>query len=235
MMKNTGVIMAAGHGRRFKYRLPKQYYKVHGIEVLAYSGLIFENETCIDGILFVVEKKFIDFVKTNIVKKYDFKKVIDAIPGGKERFNSVYNAIQYLKELNPENVFIHDGVRPFISPGLVKKMAKLLRKEKAVIPVVKTPATLKMVKNGYISETLDRDNIRLAATPQAFKYKILINLYRMADINKMQPTDESYVFEKAGIKVKYIDEDERNIKITTKNDIEIMKLFLNKEKICELV
>jgi len=226
MMKNIGIVMAAGSGRRFGNRLPKQYHKIHGKEILTYSGLIFENEKCIDGIIFVVDEKFINYVRQNVVKKYKFTKVIDVIRGGRERFNSVSNAIKYLKKVNPENVFIHDGVRPFVSPGIVKKMAELLNAEKAVIPVVKTPATLKITKNGYVKGTLDRENVRLAATPQAFKFEILKKLYTDKFINKIKPTDESYVFEKAGIKVKYIDEDEKNIKITTKNDVEIMKAML---------
>ncbi len=231
MIKNIGVIMAAGSGRRFGHRLPKQYYKVYGKEVLTYSGLIFENEKCINGILFVVGKKFVDFVKRGIIRKYNFRKVIDVIPGGEERFNSVFNAIKYLKKINPENILIHDGVRPFVSNGLVNTMVELLEKEKGVIPIIKVTSTLKRVKNGYVVETLDRKEIGLAATPQAFKFKIFKKLYNQKYINKIKPTDESYIFEKAGIKVKYIYENEKNIKITTKNDIKIMKSFLNKEKI----
>jgi 2-C-methyl-D-erythritol 4-phosphate cytidylyltransferase len=225
-MKNVGIVMAAGFGRRFEDRLPKQYHKIHGKEILTYSGLIFENEKCIDGIIFVADEKFINYVRQNIVKKYKFTKVIDVIQGGMERFNSVFNAIKYLEKINPENVFIHDGVRPFVSSGLVKKMAELLNAEKAVIPVVKIPATLKMIKDGYVKETLKRENVRLSATPQAFKFEILKKLYVDKFINKIKPTDESFVFEKAGIKVRYIDEDERNVKITTKNDFEIMKTTL---------
>ncbi len=230
-MKNIGIVMAAGSGRRFKDRLPKQYHKINDKEVIVYSGLIFEREFCIDGILFVVEKKFVSFVKQNIVKKNKFKKVIDVIPGGKERFISVFNAVNYLKNIKPENVLIHDGVRPFISRGLIEKIIKELEKQKAVIPLINIHSTLKEVKNGYIYKTLNRDNIKFAATPQGFKYRILEKLYRIDYINKIKPTDESYVFEKAGFKVKYIDEDERNIKITTKNDIKIMKLFFEKERL----
>ena len=84
-MKNIAIVMAAGFGRRFGYRLPKQYYKVYGREILVYSALAFERERTVDGILFVVGKNFVNFVKENIVKKYKFKKVIDVIRGGKER------------------------------------------------------------------------------------------------------------------------------------------------------
>lgn len=225
-MKNIGVIMAAGFGRRFGYRLPKQYYKVCGREILVYSALAFEKEKIIDGILFVVGNNFVDFVKKNIVEKHKFKKVIDVINGGKERFDSVYNAVRYLTKINPENVLIHDGARPFISNNLIKKIVNDLTSEKGVIPVIKISSTLKQVKGGYILETLNRDCFRLAATPQGFKFDILQKLYTKEFINKIKPTDESYVFEKAGIKVKTIEEDERNIKITTKNDIELIKTIL---------
>jgi|DewCreStandDraft_4_1066084.scaffolds.fasta_scaffold17859_2 2-C-methyl-D-erythritol 4-phosphate cytidylyltransferase len=226
MMKNIGVIVAAGFGRRFGYRLPKQYYKVYGREILVYSALAFEREKIIDGILFVVGNNFIDFVKENIVKKHNFKKVIDVINGGKERFDSVYNAVRYLTKINPENVLIHDGARPFISNNLIKKIVNDLKIEKGVIPVIKISSTLKKVKGRYILETLNRNYFRLAATPQGFKFDILQKLYTKKFINKIKPTDESYAFEKAGIKVKTIEEDERNIKITTKNDIELIKTTL---------
>jgi 2-C-methyl-D-erythritol 4-phosphate cytidylyltransferase len=222
-MKNIAIIMAAGKGKRFGHNLPKQYLKFKGREIIAWAIDNFEKSKIIDGIVIVVQRQFIEFVNKSIVKKYNFRKIIDIIEGGKERYNSVYNAIEFLKNYNPLNIFIHDAARPFFDKRLINKIIKELKKYPAVIPVKKINFTIKKVRGDFIIKTIDRENLRTSHTPQGFKYREILKIYDKKNIAKYKPTDEAVLFEKIGKKVKIIEDEGINIKITTKEDLKLLK------------
>ncbi len=227
-MKNVAIIVAAGKGKRFKSKLPKQYLKINGMEVIAHAIKNFELADDIDAILLVVEKRYIDTVKNKIVKKYGFKKVIDVLSGGKERYDSVYNAISLLKKYNPVNIFIHDGARPFFDRNLIKKIKDELKNYYACIPVKKIASTVKHIKGNFIEKTEDRNFLRIAHTPQGFNFKKFIEFYDKKVIKKIKPTDDAVLFEKKGLKVKMIEDEKMNIKITTKEDFKILKKIVKR-------
>ncbi len=217
-MKNVVIVVAAGKGKRFGAAVPKQFMKVDGREILARSLDNFERAREVSGILLVVAA---DRSKTAaaMIKKYGYKKITAVINGGEERFHSVYNAVKFLEKYPPENVLIHDGARPHVSKGLIGKVLKALKKDKAAIPVNRIFATVKQVKDGYITGTLDRNTLRTAHTPQGFKFKELSELYDKGSLEKIKPTDDAAVFEAAGYKVRVIEDDEENVKVTVKGDI----------------
>ncbi|MCE5299709.1 MAG: 2-C-methyl-D-erythritol 4-phosphate cytidylyltransferase [Spirochaetia bacterium] len=222
-MKNIAVIVAAGSGKRFKSETPKQFVKAGGREILAHAIDNFEASGAIDAIVIVVSPDYRLFTEIAIVKKYGYKKVIGVIDGGAERFNSVYNAVRFIKSCRPKNVLIHDGARPHVSQAVIKSIISALKKEKAVIPVNRIYATVKEVKNGYIKSTLNRENLRTAHTPQGFDYNTLEKLYDLKKLEKLKPTDDASVFEAAGIRVRVVEDSETNLKITVKTDIVKMK------------
>jgi|ERR1035437_1371377 2-C-methyl-D-erythritol 4-phosphate cytidylyltransferase len=217
-MKNAVIVAAAGKGKRFKNKLPKQYVKVNGREILALSLDNFEKTPQIDAVVLVVSPDYAVYARRMTVK-YGYKKIIGIINGGAERFRSVYNAVIFLKDFMPENVLIHDGARPKAGAALIRKILTALKKEKAVIPVNRIFATVKQVKGGYIEKTIDRNTLRTAHTPQGFKYKELLKLYALSSLKSQKPTDEASVFEAAGIKVKIIEDEEENVKVTVRRDI----------------
>jgi 2-C-methyl-D-erythritol 4-phosphate cytidylyltransferase len=225
-MKNAAIIVAAGKGKRFGGPLPKQYVKVHGREILARAIDNFEGSSDIGAIVVVVAEGYKEFVEKNIISKYGYKKVIGVINGGVERYNSVYNALAALKGHKPLNVLIHDGARPMVEAGLITQVARALKKERAVIPVKKVTLTVKEVKDGYIKKTIDRDKLRTADTPQGFRFMDILKLYGSGRLEKHKPTDDASVFERAGIRVKAIEHEGFNIKVTTQHDIKILKSML---------
>jgi len=227
-MKNVAIIVAAGKGKRMGAKVPKQYLKVAGKEMLAHAIDGFEEIGVIDAILLVVEDKYMGFVEDKIVKKYGYEKVLAVIEGGKHRFESVYNAMKYLKKINPVNVLIHDAARPLIDQTLVLKIVKELKNEQAVIPVKRIFATVKMIGKNYVEKTVDREFLRTSQTPQGFRYKILLKLYNQIRLDKTKPTDEGVIFERAGYKVKALEDDSFNLKITTEQDLNILKQMLEK-------
>ena len=218
-MKNAVIVVAAGKGKRFKNVLPKQYVKVKGREILAMALDNFEKTAAIDAVVLVVSSDYAQYAR-KMVKKYGYKKIKGIVNGGAERFHSVYNAVTFLKDYMPENVLIHDGARPKAAPGLIKDILKALKKEKAVIPVNRIFATVKQVKYGYIEKTMDRNILRTAHTPQGFKYRDLLKLYELNNLESKKPTDDAAVFEAAGFKVKIIEDEEENVKVTVKKDLE---------------
>ncbi|MEI7542084.1 MAG: 2-C-methyl-D-erythritol 4-phosphate cytidylyltransferase [bacterium] len=217
-MKNAVIVVAAGRGKRFKHKLPKQFVKVRGREILALSLDNFEKTALIDAVVLVVSAAYADYAR-KMTRKYGYKKIIGIINGGTERFNSVYNAVTFLKAFGPENVLIHDGARPKAGKVLIKKILTALKKEKAVIPVNRIFATVKKVKGNYIENTIDRNTLRTAHTPQGFKYKELLKLYELSNLKSKKPTDDAAVFEAAGVRVKIIEDEEENVKVTVRKDI----------------
>jgi 2-C-methyl-D-erythritol 4-phosphate cytidylyltransferase len=229
-MRTIALVMAAGRGKRFKGSLPKQYVIVGGREILAHAIHGLEREPGIDAILVVVERKYIRFTQREIVKKYGFKKVIDVIAGGAQRYNSVYNALCYIEKVKPENVVIHDGARPVFDAQALKAVLASLKNEVAVIPVTSITSTVKQVRNGYVTCTVDRDSLRASVTPQGYKYMDLFSLYSAKAIQKLKPTDEAFVFENVGFRVKVVEHDGFNLKVTSKEDIKILEAYFDKNK-----
>lgn len=222
-MKHAAVVVAAGRGKRFKSALPKQYAKFKGKEILAHAALAFERVKEIEAVVIVAAKPFIKKVQQDIVKKHRLKKAIAVIAGGEERFNSVKNALDFLKPHAPETVSIHDGARPFFNVPLLKKMIAMLGTQHAVIPVNRVFPTVKLVYGELVVKTLDREHLRTSHTPQCFRYDELCRLYDSKNIEKLKPTDEAYMFEAAGYKVAAVDDEIPNIKVTTKEDLKTLE------------
>jgi len=220
------LVMAAGRGKRFKGSLPKQYVKLAGREILAHAIQRVENEPLINAIVVVAERKYLKFVREEIVKKYGFKKVIAVIAGGKERYDSVYNALKFIRKYSPENVVIHDGARPVFDAQALKAVLASLKTEVAVVPVVRITSTVKQVNNGYVVQTIDRDILRASVTPQGYKYQELFSLYSAAAIKKIRPTDEAFIFENVGYRVAVVEHEGPNIKVTTREDLRLVEAVL---------
>ena len=212
-MNNYFVILAAGKGKRFHKNKAKQFFEYKNKEIIDHS-----IEKSIKSKLF---KKII--VVTNYKKKFKNKsyiKLITIIKGGKERSNSSLIALEYLKKFKPNNVLIHDAARPNFSIKLLKKLIENLKKNKAVIPYVKTSDSIKYkIKSGLYN--IDRKNTFFTQTPQGFKYK---DLFFLSKKNKDNITDEATLFIDNNYKIKFINGEHNNNKITFKNDIKIPKI-----------
>ncbi len=222
-MANIAIIVAAGSGLRMNTDLPKQFLSLKGTPIICHTLQKFENCDKIDKIIIVIKKQYETFLKQEL-KKYNFKKIYKIIFGGEERFNSVYNAISAIEDKN-SIVLIHDAVRPFIKIEHIINVIETTKVHKACILAVKAKDTIKICQNDCISYTPNRENIFLAQTPQAFEYDIIKKAYDYALQNNIFATDDASIAESFGVKVKIILGDYENIKITTKEDLKIAKLF----------
>lgn len=227
-MKNIVIIPCSGDGKRMNSDIPKQFIKVNNKPIICYTIEKFENCELIDEIILVTNKNYIEYFKNNILKIYNYKKIKEILIGGKERFYSVYNGIKSINESN-SIILIHDGVRPFINPTHIKNIIKQTNEYGACVLGVKTKDTIKICSNkGFIKNTPRRDYVWIAQTPQAFKYNIIKKAYENY-IHKNYiyknyiVTDDASLVEMIGYKVKMIEGDYENIKITTSSDLKFFK------------
>jgi 2-C-methyl-D-erythritol 4-phosphate cytidylyltransferase len=148
----------------------------------------------------------------------DFKKVKRILSGGKERQDSVYKGLLALSK-DTDIVLIHDGVRPFISTEKIGKSIEMCKKEKAVILALPVNDTVKRVDEEYVVTTLDREKLWIAQTPQTFEYKLILEAYKKAIEDSFIGTDDSSLVERLGFKVRVLEGESQNIKITTREDL----------------
>lgn len=225
-MKNSVIIVAAGSGKRMKSTIAKQYIELKGRTILSYTVETFEKSDNIDEIILVTSQEAIDFVTKNIVNKYQFTKVKAVVAGGAERQDSVYNGLKKVSK-DTDIVLIHDGVRPFVNDSYITKLESIAMEFGACVLGAPVKDTIKICDSeGYIVDTPNRSTLWLAQTPQCFKYDVIINAYEKAYKEGYTGTDDSVLVEKTGVKVKMVEGDYNNIKITTPEDLYIGEVIL---------
>ena len=117
--RNTAIVLAAGQGKRMHRKVQKQFLEIKGYPVLYYSLRCFQESPLIQDIILVTGEESISYCKEEIVQKYGFTKVSAVIPGGKERYDSVYAGLCECRDC--EYVLIHDGARPFVTEEILKR------------------------------------------------------------------------------------------------------------------
>ena len=212
---NSVIIVAGGSGSRMNMNINKQFIKINEKEVIAHTIDKFYKNEYIDEIILVVKEDEIDYFKENIIKKYGYKNIKIAL-GGKERQDSVYNGLKIVDK-NCDMVLVHDGARPFVSKEIIKKA--VTETKKASVIGVRVKDTIKVVNNNEIISTPNRNTLWAIQTPQTFKYDLLKIAYEKAYEENFYGTDDSSLVENLGEKVNIIEGSYENIKITTKEDL----------------
>ncbi|MBP3337976.1 MAG: 2-C-methyl-D-erythritol 4-phosphate cytidylyltransferase [Lachnospiraceae bacterium] len=223
-MKNKviAIVLAGGKGKRMGASVSKQYLLIEDKPVLYYSLKAFEASN-VDEIVIVAEKGTTEFCRTNIVEKFNIRKVSSIIEGGAERYNSVHNGLKAIADADKESyVLIHDGARALISVEVINKTIEEVKHKKAVVVGVPVKDTIKVVdENGLVVDTPKRELLWQIQTPQAFLYEEILAAYNKVISDNVQGiTDDSMVMEYSNIrKVNVIMGEYENIKITTPDDL----------------
>lgn len=225
---NTAIIVAGGSGTRMNHSVRKQYLSLDGIPVLKRTLDTFACCDVIDRICLVVPEEDIDYCNEKILILSESRKPIRVVAGGVERQQSVYNGITSYDDFKENDILIiHDGVRPFIGLAEIEKCIHAAIEYDASITAIPAVDTIKQTgPDNFIDTTIDRKNIWLAQTPQAFKYKLLITAHNHAIENGITGTDDSSLVEMTGGKVKIIEGQRSNIKITTQEDLIIAEALV---------
>jgi 2-C-methyl-D-erythritol 4-phosphate cytidylyltransferase len=219
----TAIILAAGNSTRFGKDRNKNFEILNGKSVLAYSLDAFDKNAYIDHIIVAIkecEKSKIN----SIINKESLTKNVDIIIGGNTRKQSVYNCI---KTINSDIVIIHDGARPLIKQEYIINCIENMKEFKGATIGVKSKDTIKITdENNIVINTTNRNSTWLIQTPQCFDRLTLLKMhdkYKNEDV-----TDDCSLLEKDKYKIKIIQGDYSNIKITTSEDLDIIKKLLMK-------
>jgi len=216
-MKVSAIIPAAGLGIRMGSNVPKQFLLLDGKPILHHTLSIFGQCSIVDEIVLVVPEKEIKNTQQQIQDSHP--KVTKVIVGGIQRQDSVGNG---LRSLNSETdiVVVHDGVRPFVSPDLIRETVEAARDFGAAITAIPVSDTIKKVNaEGWVEHTVDRGGLWRVQTPQTFQVSLLKEAFEKAQADDYYGTDESALIEHLGKEVKIIPGSEFNIKITRSEDL----------------
>lgn len=219
--KKYAIIVAAGSGTRMGGDTPKQFISVGGKPLLRHTIEKFLSLSFPVGIIVVVNQEKKEYWK-KYCQDYDFMDRYAIPSGGITRFHSVQNALQYLPD--DSVVAVHDGVRPFVTKEFLEEMFRQGEELGNAIPAIAPVETVREV-SGPESYILRRDDIRLIQTPQVFRSEVIKAAYKLPYDPKF--TDDASVAEAAGYRINLVDGLKYNIKITTPEDLEIAKLWLD--------
>jgi 2-C-methyl-D-erythritol 4-phosphate cytidylyltransferase len=225
-VKTIAVIVAGGSGKRMGHDHSKQYLMLGGIPIIVHTLRAFEKASLVHDIVLVVPGHDIDYVKFSIVEQYSVSKVAHIVAGGDKRQDSVRNGLKAVSD-DCRVVVIHDGVRPFVSEKLINISVQKALETGAVTIGVPVKDTVKSVTDdGIIRETLDRQELWLTQTPQAFTREIIQEAYRRAYEDSFYGTDEAALVERMNVPVVMVNGSYENIKITTPEDLALGEFIL---------
>ncbi|MCF8240438.1 MAG: 2-C-methyl-D-erythritol 4-phosphate cytidylyltransferase [Melioribacteraceae bacterium] len=223
-MKIYAIIPAGGSGKRTGKSIPKQYLKFNGQELIAYTLDIFQQNNLVDEIIIPAGKDY--FEKLNSIKEtFGLTKVSNIIEGGRERQNSVFNALSSLNAVDDDLIIVHDAVRPLLSQEILNNAIETAIEHRSVVVAIKAKDTL-IKGTDMVNEYLSREEIYYAQTPQIFSFSILNAAMEKAVKENFPGTDESMLVKNAGYNVHLVEGSSLNFKVTTESDIDLLHLIL---------
>lgn len=228
-MKAAAIVLAAGRGSRMNSGIQKQFMELGGYPFIYYALQVFEHSS-VDEVILVTGKNETDWCRREIVDKYGFCKVRSVVPGGSERYLSVYEGLRAAQE--PDIVLIHDGARPFVTDEIINRTIRSALESGSGIAAVPAKDTVRIVdETGTAVLTPPRDRVWMMQTPQAFRYPLIYRAYQeLVSRNIQNVTDDAMVLETVlNQEVKIAEGSYSNIKVTTPEDMETARAFLKRD------
>lgn len=225
--KVTAVIVAAGSGTRMGTDVPKQFLKIGGRTILETTVAVFDKNPYVDQILVLTGQNFVEYCE-DLCRPFD--KVCGILPGGKERQDTVWEAVKRIPE--EDLILIHDGVRPYVTDAVIEGVLFGAKSAGAAVPAVASKDTVRQtfaeaacVPEGAQeapvpgSRTLDRKTLFQVQTPQGFQSSVIRKAYEQAYRDGFLGTDDASLAERTGQPILLTEGDYANIKITTREDL----------------
>lgn len=230
---NIAIIIAGGSGHRMGQDIPKQFINVYDKPVLIYTLKAFQNHPMIDAIEVVCINGWIDVVWA-YAKQFNIDKLQWVIPGGDSGQESIRNGVYNLegKAQKGDIVIIHDGIRPIVGKEVLTNVIEVAQQHgNAVTSVADNEQIFKVSKNdaGTTQEYIPRNMLRRVATPQAYEFEKLDHSYHEAFEKEIGIYGSSYtntMMVELGETLYFAKGSEMNIKLTTKDDLEMFKAYL---------
>lgn len=224
-MKVTAIVLLAGKSTRFDSDSPKQFFEINGKPLVYYSIGAFESSIVVDEIVLVTRNEFIDLVY-NIVKQYNFKKVVNIVKGGNTRQKSVANGLKVVSN-DTDLVIIHDGARPLVAQDIISRCIKDAENYGASTAAIPCADTTVTSKDGIlIDDKLNRDTLWSVQTPQCFNLSLLKKAHKEA--KEDNASDDATLVKNIGHDVCLVMGSKTNLKVTTKDDLPIVEAIIEK-------
>ncbi len=205
---------------------PKQFLTLGGKPLLVHSLHVLDRSRSISEIVLAVPEAERDYCLTEIVDRYRFRKVTKIVPGGAQRQDSVRHALDAVHP-DADLALVHDAVRPFVTEEMVEGVLQRAREVGGAIIALPIRDTVKVVgEDERIQQTMDRGNLWLAQTPQAFRLELLREVHRKAQLEGVHATDDAQLMERFGLPVAVVEGSGENIKITRPEDLAIGEAIL---------
>lgn len=221
-LKRCGaVIVAAGSASRMG-GIDKVMASLGGTPMVARTAAAFQNCDAIAEIVIVTRP---DLIRPISALCAGMDKVRAVVAGGSSRQESVWLGLNALSE-DIQLAAIHDGARPLVSNLVIDRTVRAANSYGAAAPAVPVKDTVKVVKGGLVEKTPERATLQAVQTPQVFDFDLLRGALKQAEEEKAAVTDDCSAVERLGMKVKIVEGDERNLKVTTPMDLKIAEMLL---------
>ena len=221
----AAIICAAGASSRFGGKRKKAFVDVAGRAVFLRSVELFSNRNDVKQILLGIASEDQELVNVKWGPNLKFFNVSIFI-GGAERFGTVEKGLELVND-GIDLVAVHDACRCCVTEKIIEGTIAAAAKSGAAIPACPVTATIKLVKDGVITQTIDRTGLYEAQTPQVFAAELLKKAYQnLKNLDKTKISDDSQLVEALGHKVTIVESDSSNIKITRQSDVAIAEAIL---------
>ncbi len=227
-MSVSAIIVAAGISKRMKDGVDKLAVQLSGKPLLAWTISRFESAEIIDEIIVVTREDEIAKVK-EMTKSEGFRKVSSVVEGGAYRQQSTQNGLNAVST-DSKVVLIHDGARPLIRTSDIERIVESAEENGAALLAVPSQDTVKEVQNRKVTQTLPRESLWLAQTPQGFRKELLQEAFSSAEKEGYIGTDEASLVERIGKDVTIVEGHSSNIKVTVTSDIGVVQSLLKREE-----
>ena len=229
---NIAIIVGAGKGKRMNSKVSKILLSLAEKPVICRTIEKFENCAEIDSIILVVNRDNLKEIE-RLVEYNCYEKVIKIVEGGEKRQDSVYNAIKEGNHARPDDIIlIHNAANPLVAEETIKEVIKAAKEFGAAVAAVKAKDTIKEADDGnFVNRTLEREKIWCMQTPQAMKYGLAVRAFIKAYNDNFYGTDDVSLVERLGHKVKIIESNADNIKLTTKEDMGFANSLFSRERV----
>jgi 2-C-methyl-D-erythritol 4-phosphate cytidylyltransferase len=234
-MKVTVILPAAGLGTRMGRAVPekagtsrKQFMLLDGSPILLHTIRKFAFTPAVSEIVVALRPDDMEWVR-ELLAAENFGKTVRLVEGGDSRQESVEHALATLDPAT-ELVAVHDAVRPFIEPSVLEKVFAEAEESGAAIVGIVPVDTVKQVHRNKIRQTIPRERLILAQTPQVFRFDLIKSAFAKAREDGFAGTDESSLVERLDqVEVSVVPGSDRNLKITKPSDMDLARLFLSEE------
>ena len=225
-LKSCGaVIVAAGSASRMG-GIDKVMAELGGEPMIRRTVGAFQHADAITSLVIVTRE---DLIRPISALCREMDKVVAVVAGGSSRQESVHLGLNALPK-GTKLAAVHDGARPMISWEVIDRTVRAANTYGAAAPAIPVKDTIKVVQGGLVKETPDRATLQAVQTPQVFDFDLLRGALKKAETDGAQVTDDCSAVERLGMKIKIVEGDERNLKVTTPLDLKIAELLLEETK-----